>query len=198
LYLDQHASWLAGYSNGTAFLVCLICLYLGLWLLAPTDEYPWRKLVLPTFFLLLFGLQEFSSEMPLPLLISLAFAWTLGAHVVLRRYPERVEAVYANLIKLGTLRASPWRWVLIKFIALAWALTAIAMLPVLLFRMAARYRGLYAGAAIYAGVLLANVRSMEGQTQGLILWVLAVVFCIQLLQSMAQGLANYGLKRLRR
>jgi len=44
--------------------------------------------MLPTSLLLLFGVQEFFPRLGEPLLMSLAFAWTLGAHVVLRRYPN--------------------------------------------------------------------------------------------------------------
>lgn len=198
VYLDQRYAWLAGYSNGSAFLYGLIFLYLGLWLLAPTDEHPWRKLLLPSFFLLLLGLQEFFSQLQTPLLISLAFAWTLGAHVVLRRYPVRFEWVYFKLIKLGLLRANPWMFLGTKFIAVAWALVAMILLPALLFRMAANYRVLYAVAAICAGFLLSHVGSVDGQTHGLLAWVLAVVFGIQMLQAASQRLADFGLKKLHR
>jgi hypothetical protein len=196
VYLDQHYAWLAGYSNSSAFLYGLVFSYLGLWLLVPTHEHPWRKLLLPTYFLLLFGVQEFFSKLQTPLLISLAFAWTLGAHVALRRYPVRFEWVYFKLIKLGFLRSNPWLFLAIKFIAVAWALVAIIMLPALLFRMAANYRVLYAVTAICAGFFLSHVRSVDGQTHGLLAWVLAVVFGIQMLQAASQRLADYGLKKL--
>jgi hypothetical protein len=196
VYLDQEYTFTGGFSSTSAFLGGLICLYLGLWLASPTDDHPWRDLVLPTFFLLLFGLQGLFAKMNGPLLISLAFAWTMGAHVVLRRYPEQTEAVYEKTIKLGMFKRSWWLILAIKFIGIFWIAAAVAMLPVLMFRMGVKYRPLYTGVAIYAGVLLTTARSAEGKLGGLLYGVLAALLCIQVLQYLSQRLADSNLKKL--
>lgn len=196
VYLDHHFSVLAGSSKYAVFLFCLVTLYLGIWLLALSDEQPWDILLMPAFCLLLFSLQGFLTELPVPFGVSLAFAWTMGAHVALRRYPERVEWVYSKLIKLQIVKSMSGPLLFVLYIPIIWVLTAITMLPILLFQMATNYRVLYAGLAIYAGVLLANVRGLEGQTFGLLAWVLGVVLSIQLLQMLSQRMAVYGLKKL--
>ena len=96
------------------------------------------------------------------------------------------------------LRIRPVYIVGIKIIAILWVLMAIAMVPVLLFRMAVLYRVLYGGAAMVAGGVLSHVNSTGWQTQGLVLWVLAMVFCIQIFQTGSQRLADYSLKKLKR
>jgi hypothetical protein len=144
----------------------------------------------------LWGINEYAPTIHAPLLVSVAFAWTMGAHVVLRRYPEQVEWVCHNVLKLGILRTYPLAVLAFKLIAVVWVLVALALLPVLLFRMATRYCVPYALAAISTGILLSNMHSPRWQTEGLLLWVLGVVFCIQILQTLSQGLADTVLKKL--
>lgn len=196
IFMDQHYAWLGGSARTPKFFYCMVTLYGGIWLLTPTRENPWHTVVLPTFVLLLFGVQEVLPADQLPLAVSIAFAWTMGAHVVLRRYPQHFEGWYAALIKLGLLRANPWLILGIKLIAIVWALMAIAILPILLFRMAVLYRVLYAGAAMVGGALLGHAHRTDWSTRGMLLWVLAAVFCIQIFQTWSQRLADYGLKKL--
>ena len=198
VFMDQHFAWLAGSAGTPTFLYCMVSVYGGIWLLTPTRENPWHTMVLPTFVLLLFGVLEVVPHDQIPLAVSLAFAWTMGAHVVVRRYPEQFDLYYDTLIKLGLLRIRPVYIVGIKIIAILWVLMAIAMVPVLLFRMAVLYRVLYGGAAMVAGGVLSHVNSTGWQTQGLVLWVLAMVFCIQIFQTGSQRLADYSLKKLQR
>lgn len=195
VYVDQHFAWLNGYSGSTGFLVCLSVLCVGLWLASPTDEQPWRELVLPTFVLLLFGLKESLPVQHITLLICLACAWVMAAHVVLRRYPDKFDWVYEHLLKLGLLRAYPFFLLGAKYLAIVWVLMAVVLLPALLFRMAANYRVLYAAVAMGAGMLLGNIRGPEGQTQYLLVWVLGVVLLMQIMQAALQHLSEYGLSK---
>lgn len=195
IYVDRHFDWLSGYSGSAGFLVCISVLCVGLWLVSPTEEQPWRELVLPAFVLLLFGLRELLPAQPATLLISLAFAWVMAAHVVLRRYPEKFDWVYENLLKLGLLRAYPLFLLGAKYLAAVWVLMAVVLLPALLFRMAANYRVLYAAMAMGSGVLLGNIRGPEGQTQYLLVWVLGVVLFMQVMQAAFQHLSEYGLNK---
>ncbi|MES2951423.1 MAG: J domain-containing protein [Pseudomonadota bacterium] len=197
LYLVQRFGWLAGYLSDFHISVCLGAVYFSIWMAVLAGDDPWSELLLPTFALLVFGVKEYFPTPSFSLLMSLAFSWTMGAHVVLRLFPERFDWVYDQLLKLGLLRTYPLFVLGAKFLAIGWALMAVVMLPALLFRMAANYRVLYAGAAIYAGVLLCNVRSTEGQTHDLLAWVLGVVLCMQLLQALVHRLAEYGLKKAR-
>ncbi len=196
VFCDQKGNLFGGYTNSATFFGCVVCLYAGLWLVAPTDEHPWRTLVLPTFLLLTYGMRDMFPETQTTFLISLAFAWTMGAHVVLRKFPQRFESEYSQLIKLGVVRSKPWMFLFFFVLPTIWAMAAIAMLPILLFRMARDCRVLYAGVSMYAGALLANVRGVQGQTFSLLVWVLSVVFLIQVLQTALQSLADYGLKKL--
>lgn len=195
-FVDQHFGWLGGLGGSPQFMASMVTLYGGIWLLMPTREHPWHTLVLPTFVLLLFGVQGVLPAGQLPLAISIALGWTLGAHVVLRRYPHHFEGWYAALIKLGLVRVNPLYLLGIKFIAIAWAVMAVAIIPVLLFRMAVLYRVLFAGVSMFAGALLGHAHSADWSNGGMLLWVLAAVFCIQILQTSAQKLADYGLKKL--
>lgn len=194
-FMDQHFAWLGGHANSPTFLYCMAAGYLGIWSLTMTREDPWHTMLLPTFVLLLFVVLEFVPLSQVSLAVSLALAWTLVAHVVLRRYPHHFESWYETLIKFGLLRANPLFFLGIKIIAILWALMAVASLPILLFRMAVQYRVLYAGTAMVAGGILGHARSADWQTHGLILWVLAGVICIQIFQTLAQRLADYGLKK---
>lgn len=196
VFVDQHFGWLGGLGGSPQFLASMVTLYGGIWLLMPTREHPWHTLVLPTFVLLLFGVQGVLPAGQLPLAISIALGWTLGAHVVLRRYPHHFEGWYAALIKLGLVRVNPLYLLGIKFIAVAWAVMAIAIIPVLLFRMAVLYRVLFAGVSMFAGALLGHAHSVDWSNGGMLLWVLAAVFCIQIFQTASQKLADYGLRKL--
>jgi hypothetical protein len=198
VFMDHHFAWLAGAASSPTFLYCMVSAYLGIWLLTPTRENPWHTMVLPTFVLLLFGVLEVVPSDQMPLAVSIAFAWTMCAHVVLKRFPHHFGGWYDTLIKLGVLRDKPLYILGIKIIAILWVLMAIFILPILLFRMAMVYRVLYAVAAMVAGAVLAHARSTDWQTRGLVLWVLAAVFCIQIFQTWAQKLAEFGLKKLKR
>ncbi len=198
VFMDHHFAWLDGAASTPTFLYCMVSVYLGIWLLTPTHENPWHTMVLPTFVLLLFGVLEVVTSDQIPLAVSLAFAWTMGAHLVVRRYPQHFDLYYDTLIKLGILRIRPLYILGIKIIAILWVLMAIAMVPVLLFRMAVLYRVLYGAAAMVAGGVLAHAHSTGWQTRGLVLWVLAMVFCIQIFQTWSQRLADYSLKKLNR
>ena len=57
----------------------------------PTRESPWHRSVLPTFILLCFGVLEVLPSGQTLLALSLAFGWTLCAHVVILRYPLRFD-----------------------------------------------------------------------------------------------------------
>lgn len=196
-FMDHHFAWLGGNTSSPAFLWCMAAGYLGIWSLTMTRETPWHTMILPTFVLLLFAVLEYLPPSQVALTVSLALAWTLMAHVVLRRYPHHFESWYEILIKFGVLRTNPLFFLGIKIIAMLWALMAVVSLPILLFRMAVHYRVLYAGAAMAAGGILSHARSTDWHTQGLVLWVLAGVFGIQIFQTLIQRLADYGLKTLR-
>ena len=196
VYMDENYRLIEGSSSSPGFLGFLICLYITLWLVSPTEEYPWRKLVLPTFFLLFCGLKGAFLDMSDSMLISLASAWTLAAHTLLRKFPEQVEVVYAKFIKLNISKQSWWMLLAANFIGIFFVIAAVVMLPILLFRMTKFYRPLYAGIAIYVGALLANASNTDDPMKGLLYWVLATVLCIQILQWLSQRMASFYLKKL--
>lgn len=196
VYADQEFAWMGWMSQSSVFFGCMVCLYFGLWLVSPTDEHPWRIFVLPTFMVLMCGLQGLFAGLDTLVSVSLAFAWTMLGHVALRRYPVQTEAAYEKFIKLGAFQWSWWYVLAFKLIAIVWVLIALIMLPILVFRMATHYRPMYPGMAIIAGVLMACALYPMDSTKGLLGCMLFAVLAIQVLQASAQRWADAGLKRL--
>lgn len=197
-FLDQQFLFFGGRLESPGFILGLCVTYVCVWFAALTYEDPWHEIFLPTLALLTFGMEEYFPNISFPLLISCTFAWTMSAHVLMRKFPKGLELVYRQFMDKVGRPFLPIVLIATRYIWMVWVWIAVALLPLLLFRMASKYRVLTAGVAIYAGVVLAHARKMWGQPQGLLLWVLGVVICIHLLQALLQYFADYSLAKVRR
>lgn len=194
-------NWDGGYIESPDVWPLVALTYCAIWLVVPTDEHPWRKIFFPTFILLSWGLSGIFPVWSRGLLVSLAFAWVLAAHVILRRYPDTFESWYSVLVTFRgigkSLRDKPQLIFGLGVLASVWALYLFVCLPAFLFRLSARKGSFYAYAAILAGFVLNGAYDASKGTGRLLVWVLAAAFIIQILQHTLQGLADFCLRKLK-
>lgn len=197
-YLDRSFQWLSGHMADEEVLLSLLIIYSMIWVIVPTEARAWRKLFLPVCLMLGYGLQGFHSTLTDAMVISLAFGWTLVAHVVLSRFGVVFDAVYDSLGELSFLHKMIFLYFGIKLISVLWAILVLLFLPFFLFRMVAQRGLIYAYLAILAGISLDAAVTTSGVQQHVWLpaWVLGGVFAIQFSQAGCQRLANFCLRKL--
>ncbi|MDZ7904828.1 MAG: J domain-containing protein [Cypionkella sp.] len=196
-YFDGHFHWLSGRMASENLSFWLLPLYALIWAVVRTEANPWRKQFLPVCCILAFGLDGLRPSLTEPMIISLAFGWTLVAHVVLSRFGPVFELVYEEGLKLRFLVRVPFLFLGIKLVLVVWAVLLLLCLPVLLFRMVAQRGALYVYLAMLAGLSLeAAMAVSEVPAHATVpVWVLAAVLVIQLFQAGCQALAYAGLRK---
>ena len=167
-----------------------------IWVLVPTDEHPWRDMVLPMFVILYLCLLGLFPDLTDATLLSLAFGWVMAAHVVLRRYAKEFEATCQSFIQLRFLKARPWYVLGFQWILPLWALLVCVCIPVLVFRFQARCKGLYARLALLGGVILDSAATPFTGFRWLPVWVLAAVWGVQISLLALQRFSVFGLRKL--
>jgi len=192
-YLDTIYHWLGGYTEQPLILIGLVFLYFGLWLIAPTDEHPWRKQVFPVFILLIYCLHSWLPELPEALLLSMTFAWTIGGHTVMRKFAIKYEILHTSFLNWKKVKKNPLPFI---FLLGIWIYIFVICLPILLFRTAVRRGSFYASMAIAAGLALSEASSTSDQFEFLAVWVIVALFFIRILQICMQEFADYCLRRL--
>lgn len=195
-YLDARFHWFNGSTDQGMVLVYMGIGYGWIWAVMPTEHWPWRKLVLPVFLMLTAGLYGFFPALTHAMVISLAFAWTMAAHMVLTRFAVAWEVVYEEVLKLRFLVRVPLLFLGIKLVLVVWGLLLLLCLPVLLFRMVAQRGALYVHLAILTGTLLSTAIASANGYLYLPACVLVAALAIQLLQYGLQKLADFCLHKL--
>lgn len=196
-YFDGHFHWLSGRMASENLSFWLLPLYGLIWAVVRTEAYPWREQFLPVCCILAFGLDGLRPGLSEPMVISLAFGWTLAAHVVLSRFGPAFELLYDEGLKLRFLVRVPFLFLGIKLVLAVWAVLLLLCLPVLLFRMVAQRGALFVYLAMLAGLSLeAAMAVSEVPAHATVpVWVLAAVLVIQLFQAGCQALAVAGLRK---